>query len=60
MMSAEPFKAMLIGEVAPARDALIAFLRAVGFVAENGDSPDEAVDAIRQRDFDLAVLDIEN
>ena len=27
MMSAEPFKVMVIGEVAPARDALIASLR---------------------------------
>ena len=60
MMSAEPFKVMVVGDVAPARDALIAFLRAVGFAAEHGDSPAEAVDAIRQREFDLAVLDLEN
>ena len=59
-MSAEPFKVMVIGDVAPARDALIAFLRAVGFAAEHGDGPDEAVSAIRQREFDLVVLDIEN
>jgi len=60
MMSVEPFKVMVIGDGAAARDALIAFLRAVGFAAEHGDRADEAVDRIRHREFDLAVLDIEN
>jgi two-component system, OmpR family, KDP operon response regulator KdpE len=59
-MSVEPFKAMVVGDVAPARHALVAVLRAGGFVAEHGDGPDNALDAIRQRDFDIALFDIES
>lgn len=60
MMSAEPFKVMVIGEVAPACDALIPFLRAVGFVAENGDGRTTPQTQSANRSSDLAVLDIEN
>jgi DNA-binding response OmpR family regulator len=59
-MSVEPFKVMVVGDVAPARHALIAVLRAGGFVAEHGEGPDNALDAIRQREFDFALFDIEN
>ena len=59
-MSVEPFKVMVVGDAAPARHALIAILRAGGFVAEHGDGPDNALDAIRQRDYDVALFDIEN
>jgi two-component system, OmpR family, KDP operon response regulator KdpE len=59
-MSVEQFKVMVVDEVAPEHQALIAFLRAGGFAAEHGGDLDEVVDAIRQRDFDLALLDVEN
>src|SRR5215831_20352261 len=59
-MSAELFKVMVMGDVAPARQALIGFLGAAGFTAEHGDASEEAFDAIRQREFDLALVDIEN
>ena len=56
----EPSKVMVIDDVAPARHALIGYLRASGFVAEQGESPEDAVGAIRVREFDLALLDTEN
>jgi DNA-binding response OmpR family regulator len=56
-MSVEQFKVMVVDEVARERQALIAFLRAGGFAAEHGEDLDEVVNAIRQRDFDLALLD---
>jgi DNA-binding response OmpR family regulator len=58
-MSVEPFKVMVMGDVAPARQTLIAFLRAGGFEVENGDDADQVMDAISQREFDLDLLDIE-
>jgi CheY-like chemotaxis protein len=59
-MPVEPFKVIVIDHVTPARHALVGFLRAGGLSAEHGHSPGAAVDAIRQRAFDLALLDIEN
>jgi two-component system KDP operon response regulator KdpE len=59
-MSVEQFKVMIVDEVAPERQALIAFLRAGGFAAEHGEDLDDVVNVIRQRDFDLALLDVEN
>jgi two-component system, OmpR family, KDP operon response regulator KdpE len=58
-MPGEPFKVMVLEEVATARHALVALLRAGGFAAED-DDPEQAIDAISQREFDLALLDIEN
>jgi DNA-binding response OmpR family regulator len=59
-MPVEPSKVMVIDDVAPARHVLIGCLRVSGFAAEHGESSEDAVDAIRKREFDLALLDIEN
>jgi len=59
-MSIEPFKVLVVDGVAPERHALITFLRADGFGLENGEDPDQVVDAIRRQDFDLVLVDIEN
>jgi len=59
-MSVEGFKVMVFGEVIPARQALVASLRASGCTAEQGDVPDQVIDGICQREFDLALLHMEN
>jgi DNA-binding response OmpR family regulator len=59
-MAAEPSKVMVIDDVAPAPHALIGCLRVSGSAAEHSESTEDAVNSIRKREFDLALLDIEN
>lgn len=58
-MSAETFKVMVVDDVASARQTTVS-LRASGFTAECGGNPEEAVAAIRRREFDLVVLDLDS
>src|SRR5262250_849601 len=53
-MSVDTFKVMVVDDVAAARQTTVS-LRAKGFTAECGGSTEEALDAIRQREFDLVL-----
>jgi DNA-binding NtrC family response regulator len=53
-MSVDTFKVMVVDDVAAARQTTVS-LRAKGFTAESGGSAEEALDAIRQREFDLVL-----
>lgn len=56
----ETFNVLVMEQASAARCVLLASLEASGFAATQAHNPDETVDAIREGQFDLVLLDIEH